>query len=159
MAPNRTKTYVCIVSSYLDRWVWDWIAQGWAGWLRKWALAGLPLLLFFWKIWKIKYLNSLILWYRTDEILRSSDMKLNLLISRAKARVAIGGKGGVSLVLLGVLHLMRKDSFSPNQSHSDSFRSVQIHSFPPKFIQSHPDPPYLKQICSDSRRLLQTQTD
>ena len=80
-------------------------------------------------------------------------------ISPATAGKEIGGKSGVLLVLLGVLHLTHKALLSPNQIHSDSSRFVLIHSFQLEFTQSHPDPPNLNQICSDSHRFLQSHTD
>ena len=94
-------------------------------------------------------------------------------ISPAKAGQEIGGKGGVSLVLLGVLHLTHTDSLSLTQTHIlvmvslmlaqiylVSVRFIQICSFPLSLTQIHPislrlglthsDPCNLTQNCSAS---------
>ena len=85
----------------------------------------------------------------------------------------MGGTGGVSLVLLGVLHLTHTDSLSLTQTHilvivsliltqihSISFRFVQIHSLvSPRSTQPHSDLLWLTPILAISLRFALTRSD
>ena len=92
--------------------------------------------------------------------------RIQVPISPAKAGQEIGGKGGVSLVLLGVA---REDSLSPNQIHSDLLRSIhfnpnslglnQIHPISLRFALTRSDSCNFTQICSASCRFTQIRSD